>query len=174
MTASPPSPYRLKSTVFHLQVPSFGIPRFSDSKFLHNMKNSDTWRLLSKSYFTIRTWSRRTIWGDRVRHERAYQDLRMLADQFYKLFLHFRGPTSILIQTRGVRLNDILSREESKEIAETAPGNSMKTLLHEDTSRKIPDQSKPMSAEPQKPLHMSLASVGKDGKVTITQTEKSI
>ena len=65
ITRQSPSPYRLKSTSLRLQIPQLGL--FPESKFLTTMRESDTWRLIARAYFAIRTWSRRTIWGDRVR-----------------------------------------------------------------------------------------------------------
>ena len=63
-----PSPYRIKSSVLSLQIP--GLNRFqtwaSGVKFFRNMQETTTWKVIARSLFTIRTWSRRSIWGDRV------------------------------------------------------------------------------------------------------------
>lgn len=98
----------------------------------------------------------------------------MRTDEFHKLFLQFHGPTSILIQTRAVRLNDILSKEDANETAQTAPGVPTKTILQSSSTGEKSDNPKPQSTSTQKPLRMSLASIGKDGKVTITESDKNV
>lgn len=44
------------------------------------------------------------------------------ADSFQKLFLRFDGPANILVQSRGARINDILSERQVNEIAGTPQG----------------------------------------------------
>lgn len=56
-----------------------------------------------KVFHRLRTWSRRTIWGDR-------------------LFLQFDGPSTILLQSRGARVNEILSSREVDELASAPRG----------------------------------------------------
>jgi len=105
-TLSPhrPRPYRFKSTSLQFQVPEMHLPEvFSQSKFLRNMARSDTWKTAVRWFHHLRTWARRTIWGDR-------------------LFLQFDGPTTILMQSRGARLRDVLSAGEVNEIAGAPAG----------------------------------------------------
>lgn len=66
LSSNPPQPYRLQSTTLRFQIPSLSslVP---NTKFFNAMRDSDTWRSLTKILHTLRTWSRRTIWGDRVR-----------------------------------------------------------------------------------------------------------
>ncbi|KAH1493418.1 Altered inheritance of mitochondria protein 24, mitochondrial [Aspergillus fumigatus] len=105
MTSNPPRPYRFKSTTLKFQVPGLkSLPNiFQSSKFIRDMADSDTWKTTMNILHKIRTWSRMTIWGDR-------------------LFLQFDGPTKILLQTRGPRINDIMSAREINEIADTPRG----------------------------------------------------
>ncbi|KAH0542077.1 hypothetical protein FGG08_003457 [Glutinoglossum americanum] len=78
-------PYRLKSSALRLQIPSFNVMGlFPGSKFIKAMRDSGTWNAIVKIYFTARTWSRRTIWGDRSRSSRfrdvlTSQDINELA-----------------------------------------------------------------------------------------------
>ena len=67
ITQSLPLPYRFKSSVLRLQVPDLGLRHIlPNTKFFRVMRESDTWKTLGKIIFTLRTWSRRTIWGDRA------------------------------------------------------------------------------------------------------------
>ena len=67
MTSSPPLPYRLKSSSLRFRIPQTGLSGFvPDTRFFKTMRESPTWQTIGKIFFNIRTWSRRTIWGDRV------------------------------------------------------------------------------------------------------------
>lgn len=69
VTQNPPLPYRLKSSSLRFQIPGIDLGSLlPDTKFFRAMRESGTWRAITKIYFTVRTWSRRTIWGDRVSH----------------------------------------------------------------------------------------------------------
>lgn len=72
MNSNPPRPYRFKSTTLNFQVPGFrSLPRLlQNTKFVRDMSDSDTWKTAMRIFHTLRTWSRRTIWGDRVRSDR--------------------------------------------------------------------------------------------------------
>jgi len=64
-----PQIYRIPSNSFRLQTPRFKyhLPRVNfGQEFLRNMTQTDTWKAISKLVWTLRMWSRRTIWGDRV------------------------------------------------------------------------------------------------------------
>ncbi|KZF21897.1 hypothetical protein L228DRAFT_284019 [Xylona heveae TC161] len=107
MTQNKPLPYRLKSSSLRLQVPSLGrlAQYFPQSQFLQTIRESAVWKFLAQSMYFLRTWSRRTVWGDR-------------------LFLHFRGPTTILLQSRSsAPLRDMLSREDVTEVAQKPAGS---------------------------------------------------
>ncbi|KAB8079455.1 mitochondrial biogenesis AIM24-domain-containing protein [Aspergillus leporis] len=105
MTSNRPRPYRFKSTTLKFQVPGLkGLPSFiQDSKFIRDMSDSNTWKTAMNMFHKVRTWSRKTIWGDR-------------------LFLQFDGPATILLQTRGPRINEVLTSHEANEIASSPRG----------------------------------------------------
>ncbi|KAA8649758.1 AIM24 family protein [Aspergillus tanneri] len=105
ISSNPPRPYRFKSTTLKFQVPGLkSLPKFvQDSKFIRDMSDSNTWKTTMRILHKIRTWSRMTIWGDR-------------------LFLQFDGPTTIILQTRGPRINEVLTSQEVNEIADSPRG----------------------------------------------------
>ncbi|KAJ5156295.1 Mitochondrial biogenesis protein AIM24 [Penicillium capsulatum] len=105
MSSNPPRPYRFKSTTLNFQVPGLKtLPRLlQNNKFIRDVSASDAWKTTMRFAHKLRTWSRMTIWGDR-------------------LFLQFDGPATILVQSRGPRLNDVLSGQEVNEIASTPRG----------------------------------------------------
>jgi hypothetical protein len=73
------------------------------SRFFRTMEATKTWRALATGYYTLKTWLRRTVWGDR-------------------LFLRFEGPTTMLLQSRGSRVSDVLTLRDVSEIADSPPG----------------------------------------------------
>jgi hypothetical protein len=112
VTKNPPLPFRLRSTRLSLQLPS--VPASITSvagrlvperltKFWNAMRDTGTYKTLARLLFGLRTATRRTVWGDR-------------------LFLQFRGPMTVLMSTRGVRVRDVLSREDVNEIADSEAG----------------------------------------------------
>ncbi|KAK5685643.1 Altered inheritance of mitochondria protein 24, mitochondrial [Elasticomyces elasticus] len=105
MSSNPPRPYRFKSTTLKFQVPGLAtLPRIiQNTNFIRNMSGTETWKTVMNVFHKLRTWSRMTIWGDR-------------------LFLRFDGPANILVQSRGARINDILSERQVNEIAGTSQG----------------------------------------------------
>ena len=105
MSSNPPRPYRFKSTTLNFQVPGLKtLPRlFQNTKAVQKVSGSDAWKATMRFLHKLRTWSRVTIWGDR-------------------LFLQFDGPATVLMQSRGPRLNDIMSEREVNEIAATPRG----------------------------------------------------
>ncbi|OQO04443.1 hypothetical protein B0A48_09365 [Cryoendolithus antarcticus] len=96
-----PQAYRFKANVLRLQIPKTAW--FSESRFWRTMRETTIWRFLSNTAYAVRTTARRTIWGDR-------------------LFLHFRGPVTILIQSRGGALRDVLTARDVNEIADSPAG----------------------------------------------------
>ncbi|EQL29407.1 altered inheritance-mitochondria protein 24, mitochondrial [Blastomyces dermatitidis ATCC 26199] len=155
ITAPSPRPYRFKSTILPFQIPSLGIgKRLSDSNFIKNLSDTDTWKAALKLWHIIRTWSRRTIWGDR-------------------LFLQFDGPATILVQSRASRMADTLTTQQVNEIADAPPGvtqdavdRAAAKLGEEETVPKAKDDLKPTTAI----SGQSVASVRRDGKVEFHQT----
>lgn len=66
-SATPPLPFRFKSSNLRFQVPDLGFGSLAQNvKFFRVMSETATWRTLSSIYHTLKTWLRRSIWGDRV------------------------------------------------------------------------------------------------------------
>ncbi|CEN59656.1 Putative Altered inheritance of mitochondria protein 24, mitochondrial [Aspergillus calidoustus] len=105
MSSNPPRPYRFKSTTLKFQVPGLkSLPTIlQNTKFIQAMSDTDTWKTAMKIFHQLRTWSRMTIWGDR-------------------LFLQFDGPSTILLQSRGARINEVLTTHEVNELASAPRG----------------------------------------------------
>ncbi|KAL4959457.1 AIM24 family protein [Aspergillus stella-maris] len=105
MESNPPRPYRFKSTTLKFQVPGLqSLPGLlQNTQFIKAMSETDLWKTAMNLFHRLRTWSRRTIWGDR-------------------LFLQFDGPSTILLQSRGARVSDIMSTQEVNEFASAPRG----------------------------------------------------
>ncbi|KAL4791180.1 mitochondrial biogenesis AIM24-domain-containing protein [Aspergillus venezuelensis] len=105
MGSTPPRPYRFKSTTLKFQVPGLrSLPGLlQNTQFIKAMSETDSWKTAMDLFHRLRTWSRRTIWGDR-------------------LFLQFNGPSTILLQSRGARVSDIMSTQEVNEFASAPRG----------------------------------------------------
>jgi hypothetical protein len=65
MTQFLPQPYRFRSSRLNWQVPSVS-GWFPETRFWGEMRKTGMYRALANIAFTLRTWTRRTIWGDRV------------------------------------------------------------------------------------------------------------
>ncbi|KAL8945116.1 MAG: hypothetical protein Q9211_000358 [Gyalolechia sp. 1 TL-2023] len=148
-----PLPYRLRSAIFRLQIPDLKfsslIPK---TKFSRAVRSSTTWKSFATLYQYTRTWLRRNIWGDR-------------------LFLEFHGPTTILLQTRAARLNDVLTDRDVNEIA-GAPTDAVRNNSYAETNTSIAAASQQLGTSRvarTKPAQLSTASIGPDGKVTFTK-----
>lgn len=64
---SAPLPFRFKSSKILFQIPDLGFGSLLQNlKFFRVMSETATWRALARTYYTIKTWLRRSIWGDRV------------------------------------------------------------------------------------------------------------
>lgn len=142
VSRNPPLPFRLKSNILRFQVPSITSRLFPETEFMKNMRDTSTYKTLARWLFTLRTSLRRTIWGDR-------------------LFLQFRGPTTLLMSSRGVRVADSLTTNEVNEIAD-APAGVVPQAVELTSKPKI--EAKPASVE-QSPSAIRVASVSRDGKV---------
>jgi uncharacterized protein (AIM24 family) len=163
---APPTPYRFKSSSINLQVPIVFGNFFPSSKFVQNVKKGVTYKFFANIADRIRTWSRRTIWGDR-------------------LFLQFTGPTTLLVQSRAARLSDVLSTREVNEIADAPPGVAREAVenvwasgnrVKEDSdASRTGVEGATVSASPggaaRKEPRLSYASVSRDGKVKIEETK---
>lgn len=176
----PPQPYRFRSSVLRLQVPSLGS-LLPDTRFFNEMKKSGLWNFLAEALYKTRTWTRRNIWGDR-------------------LFLQFKGPTTILLQSRGSRITDSLSSREINEIADTPAGvarqvttgdlprtsssasasSKSESVSEREKMRQEGTDGAPASmqeafttqGQSQKPASVSWATVSRGGKVDFKEGEK--
>ncbi|KAK2757708.1 Altered inheritance of mitochondria protein 24, mitochondrial [Arachnomyces sp. PD_36] len=159
-TSTPPRPYRFKSSTLRFQVPNLGVGKLlSNTTFIENMSKSDTWKTLMTVVHHLKTWSRRTIWGDR-------------------LFLQFDGPTTILLQSRAPRVNDVLSNREVNEIASAPPGVTQaaidKVVGRDSEEEPVPKRESVDAAKMEtKGFQQSIASVRKDGRVEFQPPEKT-
>ncbi|KAM5352062.1 hypothetical protein ACJ41O_004785 [Fusarium nematophilum] len=102
VTRHPPQPFRFKSNSLRIQVPSLSrwIP---EAEWMKAVRNSEVYKFLARALYSLRTTTRRTIWGDR-------------------LFLQFHGPAKILMSSRGVRASDVLTNKQVDEIADAPAG----------------------------------------------------
>ncbi|KAJ9624082.1 Altered inheritance of mitochondria protein 24, mitochondrial [Taxawa tesnikishii (nom. ined.)] len=76
ITSSAPQPYRFKSSVLRFQIPN-PASLLPDTRFFRTIRETSTWRFVATSFYTIRTWARRSIWGDRVSKSRL-EDLVLI------------------------------------------------------------------------------------------------
>ncbi|KAI4151599.1 MAG: hypothetical protein LQ340_003419 [Diploschistes diacapsis] len=155
VTKHPPLPYRFKSTALRLEVPGLGglwrlLP---DIKFFRNMRESSSWRFAATVLFALRTWSRRTIWGDR-------------------LFLQFQGPSTILLQTRASRISDVLTSRDVNEIADTEPGAVQSATALRPEAPQPAKQGNQDAPQAPAPTTMTYASVSKGGDFLLEQTAR--
>lgn len=69
MSSNPPRPYRFKSTTLSFQIPGLKtLPRLlQNAKFIRDVSDSKAYKTTMQWLHKLRTWSRVTIWGDRVR-----------------------------------------------------------------------------------------------------------
>ncbi|KAJ5082921.1 Mitochondrial biogenesis protein AIM24 [Penicillium argentinense] len=166
MSSNPPRPYRFKSTTLNFQVPGLKtLPRLlQGNKFIRDMSDSNTWKTTMSLLHKLRTWSRMTIWGDR-------------------LFLQFDGPATILVQSRGPRVNDVLSGREVNEIAGTPRGLTSSPRQIEEQKLKeegevvngVPDIARSIDNLRQETvgISQSIAKIRKDGKVEIEEVGRT-
>ncbi|KAJ5190315.1 uncharacterized protein N7498_009300 [Penicillium cinerascens] len=165
MSSNPPRPYRFKSTTLSFQVPGLKtLPRLlQNNKYIQNVSSSEAWKRTMRFFHKLRTWSRVTIWGDR-------------------LFMQFDGPATILVQSRGPRLNDVLSGREVNEIADTPRGvtslpgqlkaeqgkESNNTIQEPEISRSFESIVREVNG-----ISQSVAKIRKDGKVEFEEVGKT-
>ncbi|KAK1997777.1 hypothetical protein LX36DRAFT_670725 [Colletotrichum falcatum] len=140
ISRNPPLPMRLKSNVLRFQVPSItGL--LPETNFVKAMRDTSTYKNVSRWMHVLRTSLRRTIWGER-------------------LFLQFRGPATLLMSSRGVRVADSLTDKEVNEIAD-APAGTVPEVVE---LTKPKEEVTPVFKE-QAPSAIHVASVTRDGKV---------
>ncbi|KAI1385860.1 mitochondrial biogenesis AIM24-domain-containing protein [Hypoxylon trugodes] len=146
LSKNPPLPFRFKSSGIRFQVPAI-TNWLGDTEFLKNMRKTEVYKFLSRVLFDLRTVARRTIWGDR-------------------LFLQFRGPVTVLMSSRGVRVSDVLTRDDVNEIADAPMGVAPQAVeLAARPKTKGGGGKGEGETEDKAKVNINVASVGKDGKV---------
>ncbi|KAL4977447.1 altered inheritance of mitochondria protein 24, mitochondrial [Aspergillus desertorum] len=165
VSSNPPRPYRFKSTTLKFQVPGLkSLPTFlQNTQFIKAMSETDSWKTAMRIFHRLRTWSRMTIWGDR-------------------LFLQFDGPSTILLQSRGARISDVLSTQEVNEFASTPRGLTIFPTKPEE-KEKVSEQAKKASVrkvpgsrtvdeieQEIKGVTQSIAVLTKEGKVVFEKS----
>lgn len=149
MTQNPPQPYRFKSSSLRFQIPSLGLrKRLQDIKFFRVMSETKTWRTLTNIMYSLRTATRRTVWGDR-------------------LFLQFRGPTTLLLSSRASRISDALTSRDVNEIADSPAGAVADAV----TLTAAPAPEPEVETKRDVPTGFHYASVKTDGKVKFEEPE---
>lgn len=145
-----PVPFRFKSSSLRLAVPSVPTSLVPQglAKFWKDMKDTGAYKFLARLFFSLRTTTRRSIFGDR-------------------LFLQFQGPTKILMSSRGARISDVLTNEDVNEIADTEAGIMPKSI--EQAAKPKKEGETAVAASPasvaEKPTAIHVATVGQNGKV---------
>ena len=114
------------------------------------MRKTDMYKRLARWAFSLKTTARRSIWGDR-------------------LFMQFRGPTTLLLSSRGARMADVLSREQVNEIAQSPAGELPRAV--ELAAQPEGQAVESFNVKVQPPTGIHVASVSRDGKVTFEDTK---
>ncbi|KAI2634616.1 mitochondrial biogenesis AIM24-domain-containing protein [Xylaria nigripes] len=148
ITKQPPLPFRFKSSSIRFQIPSL-TTYLETTKFFQNLRQTETYKFLARLFYNMRTTARRTIWGDR-------------------LFLQFRGPTTILMSSRGSRISDVLTNADVNEVAD-APAGVVPAAVELATRPKLADE--PAKKEKTANVKINVASIGRDGKVQFENVE---
>ena len=144
MTQHPPLPYRFKSSNLRFQIPNLGLGYLvPDIKFFRVMRQTETWKFITRMLFNLRTQTRRTIWGDR-------------------LFLKFHGPTTILVSSRASRISDVLTARDVNEIADSPAGAVQDAVTLVNTPKEDEGSRKQVSDVP---TGFHVAEVNRDGSV---------
>lgn len=67
-SATPPLPFRFASSSLRFNVPDLGFGSLLQNvRFFREMSRTAAWRTTASVFHTLKTWLRRSIWGDRVR-----------------------------------------------------------------------------------------------------------
>ncbi|POS77625.1 hypothetical protein DHEL01_v203989 [Diaporthe helianthi] len=150
-----PLPFRFKSSSWTLSTPSLPeslVPK-GLAKFWKDTKETGSYKFLARLLYSLRTTARRSVFGDR-------------------LFLQFKGPTTILMSSRGARISDVLTREQVNEIADVEAGVAPKAVEAAAKPQKTLPSPDTTAQSSEKPLTMHVATVGKDGKVHFEESKE--
>lgn len=148
VTRNPPLPFRFKSSGIRFQIPAVSA-WFGNLQFVQSMRTTEWYKFLSRVVYSLRTMTRRTIWGDR-------------------LFLQFQGPATILMSSRAARISDVLTNDEVNEIA-GAPAGAV------DGAVDLATKPKPSLAAPAKvdevPVNVGASSTSTESKTQFSDTK---
>lgn len=109
-----PQPYRFKSSSFRLQIPN-PFTWLPDTRFWRTIREAPVWRYVRDGAFMVRTWTRRTIWGDRVS----------------SLFLNYR-------QSTLTRSSFSSTSKDQQPFLSSLEAASSETFLPQQTSTRLP------------------------------------
>ncbi|KAK7205206.1 mitochondrial biogenesis AIM24-domain-containing protein [Myxozyma melibiosi] len=111
LPAAKPTPYRLRHTRMRLQVPKLTswfskfLPSSSSASSspspLSSFSESKSGAFLSRAWYKTKSAIRTFIWGE-------------------ELFFKFKGPCTVLVQSRAPRLADVIPGAEAREVYEYA------------------------------------------------------
>lgn len=145
-----PQPFRFKSAGgLRLQLPSLPASWTPKWEWLEAVRNSEAYKFLGRVLYSLRTVSRRTIWGDR-------------------LFLQFRGPGTLLMSSRGVRVSDVLTTDQVNEIAD-APAGALREALQPAKEAKPLEAGETKTEAPVSKIEVTKGE--RDGKVTFEDSK---
>jgi hypothetical protein len=150
ITRTPPLPFRFKSSGIRFQIPSVAN-WLGNIKFFQTMRTTSAYQFLSRVLYSLRTTTRRTIWGDR-------------------LFLQFKGPTTILMSSRGTRISDVLTKEEVNEIADAPAGAAPQAV---DLAANPKPALEPPAKADEPTVKITVASIGEDGKAKVEDAKNA-
>lgn len=140
----------------HLQTPAIPAVPESVSGFWKTVRETAAYKRTARTLFAARTLLRQTIWGDR-------------------LFVLVRGPTTLLLSSRGVRVSDVLTRDDVNEIADTEAGVVPAAVERATRPAEKPKTTGGETAAPtassSETVALHVASVRQDGKVEFTDAK---
>ena len=85
--------------------------------------------------------------------------LVLLANIFPQLFIHFNGPATLLIQSRGAALSDVLTTRDINEIADSPAGSASAALASKPADGVSPPEGSTAASSQTQPTSISYASV---------------
>ena len=91
--------------------------------------------------------------------------------KMYKLFLHFHGPATILVQSRAARLSDVLTTRDVNEIADSPAGSVPKALTMQSAAEAGTSVTSPASSQAA-PASLSYATVSREGTVKFDEVKQ--
>lgn len=145
-----------KAVRLRLQTPRAGAAETEGGgrlvRFWSAMQMTDTYKFVARALFDVRTVLRRTIWGDR-------------------LFVHVRGPATLLLSSRGVRVADVLTRDDVNEIADAEAGTVAAAVELRNKPVATEDAEDTASSTTEGTVAIHVATVKKDGKVAFADAK---